>query len=147
MCKEQINDIKEVEKRPEEIDLTKNPIMRIEIFVVTTELAKDALLNNSINLKLCLEEQKIHLIKLFGGLTESDFKGYWINDKNQITQDFGKKFLIYTEMIQEPEDFSKLCVCFCCDITRKFNAILLQIKQITKQDKQAYTINNEIYFI
>jgi len=115
--------------------------MRIEIFVVETEILHDRLLSDNIKGLRCLEEQKIHLIKIFGGLTEiNDSKGYYINSKEEIESDLSKIWIIYTK--HENIDLTKN---YWFDISLK--PILLRIKEITRQKSQAYTINNEIYFI
>lgn len=109
--------------------------MRIEIFVVTTELEK---LNDKpfqkaqrIESHTQLIKCKTDLVRLFGGLTEkTNFKGYWINDKGKIELDSVTLWLIYTEH-NEPE----------------LDNILLRIKRITKQSCQAYAIDNEMYCI
>jgi len=105
--------------------------LRIEIFVVETKILHDRLLSGNIKGLRCLEEQKIHLIKLFGGLTEiENLKGYWINSKGKIESDNTNIWIIYTKQCEE-----------------ELLNILLRIKEITRQKSQAYTINNEIYFI
>jgi len=120
--------------------------MRIEIFVVETEMGKLNATLRQKNLDLAshvkllkqrriLDEElfkcKTDLIKLFGGLTQfKELKGYWINDKGKIESDSVTLWLIYTSEMED-ELFS----------------VLLRIKQITRQKCQAYSIDNEIYFI
>jgi len=109
--------------------------LRIEIFVVTTELEKlnrtlqqtNQRLESYIDLLKC----KNDLTRLFGGLTEIDFKGFWLNHKtNTIDSDKGKLWLIYTEQKEE-----------------ELNNILLRIKEITQQNCQVYAINDGMYCI
>ena len=105
--------------------------MEIKVFVVETEIQ-----HNTYN-KALLFEKKIDLIRLFGGLTEvKDIKGYWIdNETNNIETDTGKIWLIYSEKGYEKNIFDKM---------RK---ILVEIKHITKQKVQMYTIGTEPHFI
>jgi len=98
--------------------------VKIEIFVVETKI-------KALELPQNLLRCKYDLIRLFNGLTEIDFRGYWINKKGNIEPDFGKLWVIYTDKPELSED-------------NRFKAILLEIKALTQQKSQAYTINDEI---
>lgn len=103
--------------------------MRIEIFVVTTEL--DA--KHDINGKTMLNEViRTELIREFGGLTETGTEsGYWHNN-SQICVDSVKRWIIYTE--------SKDCF-------EIIEAFAKRIKKITAQASQAFGIDGKLFFV
>ena len=98
--------------------------MRIEIYLVETLKPNQK----------SLQKLKGALIKLFGGLSELPFKGYWKNEIGKICEDKGKIWLIYTDLGKASFNFSLKSICN-------------SIKIITQQKSQAYAINNEMYFI
>lgn len=104
--------------------------LEIKIFVVETKVKQ---LPNEV--AMSLECTKIELIKLFGGLTELEMKGYWVNETDEIETDIGKLWIIYTEIGYEKVTFDRL---------RK---ILHRIKDITVQHTQFYTIDSEPHYI
>jgi len=112
--------------------------MKIEIFVCTTKLVHDLsymTYEEKQNLE-ALEITKVKLIKLFSGLTITpNQKGFWLNEKQEIETDNVETWLIYTST----KEYSKLRL--------DLDNILAEIKRITAQQTQAYTIDNEIKFI
>lgn len=103
--------------------------MRIEIFVVKTELDKkqDATIE-----RLGLTTIKDRILQEFGGLTEiPNCKGYW-KDSNEICTDNVEIWLIYADNKDSfaiVEDFAK------------------QIKYITYQKQQAFAIDGKLYLV
>ena len=104
--------------------------MRIEIFVITTEL-KNGFPENAEKWSQ-LEDIKMEIIHEFGGLTESEEeKGYW-SSNGSICVDSVKRWLIYANdnySIVKIEDFAK------------------NIKAITAQKSQVFAINETLHFI
>ena len=97
--------------------------MQIKIYVVTTKL-------NSENSKLIKPQNT--LIKLFSGLTETkNLKGFWINgdkvDKDRV---------IIWEILTTTKDFNKN--------KKEFLKAINDIKEVTKQKSQLYTINKSV---
>lgn len=104
--------------------------MQIKIYVVRNEdLAK--LLNEAIK----LEKVKKRLIKLFGGLTVSKSlnEGYWMNEKGEIEKDCVK---VWEILINSKEDLVKN--------EKKFKEVIEDIKAITQQKSQLYTVNESV---
>lgn len=98
--------------------------MRIEIYVVDT-LIKDT---------WDLKQIKQSLVGLFGGLTEIPcFNGVFDN-KGVIEHDSGKLWIIYTDKPELSE-------------SEQFKRILLEIKALTQQSRQAYAINSDLRLI
>ena len=116
--------------------------MEIKVFIVETELKtfseKDKLL-----------KLQTDLIKLFGGLTElKNAVGYWINDKGLIESDKISVWLIYTdktEIINAISETEKETV-LLWGIWQKFISIIEEIKALTMQKSQLYTINEKAKF-
>jgi hypothetical protein len=109
--------------------------MEIKIFVITTEMEKIRDGYNKLALKLSLNDRKTDLIRLFGGLTEiEELKGYWLNDKGIIETDNVIMWLIY----KDNEDYSLIF---------QLREILAQIKTLTMQKSQAYTVNNDMFLL
>lgn len=105
--------------------------MRIEIFVVTTKIAK---LSDPSKAIAKILQCRADLVKLFGGLTEIiDFHGFWLN-RGKIDEDFGALWLIYTQKAESVEDV-------------RFKAILAELKTLTLQIEQAYAVNDDLRLI
>jgi len=106
--------------------------MRIEIFVVKTEIDNNMPYLVKIGCLKGLEDLKAKICSEFGGLTEiSNFKGYWLNE-GKICVDIGDLWLIYTDSTDTVaiiDDFAK------------------RIKKLTAQKSQLYTIDNKAYFV
>lgn len=106
--------------------------MKIEIFVVITELKGD----NKLIECLKLYDLKKQLIELFNGLTEfKESKGYWLNDDKVVITDNVKLWLIYTDIDNYLHNKTK------------FQNIIKEIKELTKQKTQAVAIDNDMKFI
>jgi len=140
--------------------------MKIEIFVVNTEIVKlnDKIMQYGIDktktakdiLILDIERktiidslhaEKLCLTKLFNGLTViPNCCGYWLNDNNgKIENDFVETWIIYvnddlTEKLEYETVLRK-------DIEQKLKDSLTRIKKATQQKSQAYSVDNKIYFI
>jgi len=103
--------------------------MKLEIFTVTTKLREID--------KTRLEIVQTDLTRLFSGLTIiPKCLGFWLNDtEHRIEKDNIEIWLIYTK-----------------DLTfkirkEKFLKLLTEIKDITQQKEQAYSIDNTIKFL
>jgi hypothetical protein len=110
--------------------------MEIKIFVVKTELENNPSLttNGKLNIE-ALAELKQQLIKLFGGLTEiKNCAGYWLNDKGTIESDKVNLWLINAEK----NNYALIIL---------LREILIEMKTLTVQKTQAYTIDNNIFFL
>ena len=84
-----------------------------------------------------LDGLKYQLCEIFGGLTKyPNLKGLWINTNNAtLVCDIVTVWEIWTNKTIEQINVTSL------------KAICQSIKQITKQDSQLYTINNDSFFI
>jgi hypothetical protein len=113
--------------------------MRIEIFVVTTEL--DA--KHDINGKTMLNEViRTELIREFGGLTETGTEtGYW-NDNGEICADSVKRWIIYANTDKSFEEKAQKK-----QITSDITAFAKRIKKLTAQDSQAFGIDGKLFFV
>jgi hypothetical protein len=108
--------------------------MEIKVFVVKTELENNPSLttNGKLNIEV-LAELKQQLIKLFDGLTEiKNCAGYWVNNKGLIESDKISLWLIYTDK----DEYSLIF---------QLREILSEIKALTMQKTQVYTINNNLF--
>lgn len=117
--------------------------LEIKIFVVETEIQKlnvtIAQRQDRIKAYDTLFRLKTDLIKLFGGLTElKDCRGYWLNSQGLIESDKVNYWLIYTTKEHLKQGFN---------VEKALIGILMQIQALTKQKTQAYTIDNEIFFL
>jgi len=103
--------------------------MRIEIFVVTTEI--DEKTDSNLE-RLELNVVRTEIIHEFGGLTEiPNCLGYWENNF-QIYTDNVKLWLIYTNS---------------SDAREIIEAYAKRIKKLTYQKEQAFTIDGKLYLI
>jgi hypothetical protein len=103
--------------------------MRIEIFVVTTEIDRNIARNAYWT---DLEALKAEMIRQFGGLTETlPDKGYWSKD-GEICYDIVKRWIIYAH---HPESVAII------------KAFAQRIKKLTSQDKQAFGIDGKLYLV
>lgn len=95
----------------------------------------DRIFDSKIN-RLSLNHMKKALIDIFGGITISDETktGFWKNQKGQIEKDSVRIW----EILVEKYEFEKF---------KELRKILHEIKRITKQKCQLYTINNEPYYL
>jgi len=135
--------------------------MRIEIFVVTTEL-KNGFPENAEKWSQ-LESVKTEIIHEFGGLTESgEEKGYF-DTGSYICVDTVKRWLIYVNKVKRNEK----SVCSHAnneqlDIATRINhtylsyhvhkwkaleELLVKIQKITQQNIQAFAINNTLFLL
>lgn len=109
--------------------------MRIEIFVVLTEIEQIQEPHFEHIAREQLRNAKEALIRLFGGITEiRGCFGAWQDEGGRIHSDKVDLWLFYTS---KPESA----------FLKYPKAILASIKDATDQKSQAYTINNEIAFI
>jgi len=110
--------------------------MKIEIFIVKTEIEKLEQSERE-NALLWLNSRKETLINLFSGLTVvPDCLGYWVNEKREIETDKVEIWLIYTDKaLNSGFYFATL------------THLLKSIKRITKQQSQAYAINEKMLFV
>jgi len=116
--------------------------MELKVFVVETELKK---LNGEQSIKAYFKLLKLQtdLIKLFNGLTElKNVVGYWINDKGLIESDNVSLWLIYTDKTELINNESVLL----WDVWNKFTLIIEEIKALTMQKTQMYTVNEKAKF-
>jgi hypothetical protein len=103
--------------------------MRIEIFVVLTELEAKHDINGKTRLN---EDLKVEIVREFGGLTETGIEtGYWL-DNDKICADIVKRWIIYADS---------------SDTVAIIDAFAKRIKKITSQKTQLYTIDGKAYFI
>lgn len=110
--------------------------MKIEIFVVKTEIEKLEQAKRE-NALLWLNSRKETIINLFSGLTVvSDCVGYWLNDKKEIEKDNVEIWIIYTEKALDSGFYLST-----------LTHLLKSIKRITKQQSQAYAIDNKMFFV
>jgi len=100
--------------------------MQIKIFVTNTLLDSPNQLEE-------LEKIKFELIKIFGGLNESDMNtGYWVNENGKTEKDS----VVTWELLTDKQTFQKN--------KQKFEELMRKIKKVTKQKTQLYTINPKI---
>jgi hypothetical protein len=103
--------------------------MRIEIFVVTTEISRNIAANAYWTE---LEAIQADLVREFGGLTETGTeRGYW-NDNGEICADTVKRWIIYAHHTES---------------IAKIEAYAQRIKKITQQEKQAFGIDGKMVLI
>ena len=98
--------------------------MQIKIYVVDYE-KYSAILNTT----------KLKLAKLFGGLSEyPNIKGYWVSPKNELIADNVTVWEIYTDKTTLVH-------------SNVFIEIVKEIRAISAQLSQLYTIDNKTHFV
>jgi hypothetical protein len=113
--------------------------LRIEIFVVTTELNRNIATHAYWTE---LEALKAEMIREFGGLTETGTEtGYW-NDNGEICADTVKRWLIYADLSKSLEKQAHEA-----QIIENIGAFAKRIKEITAQKSQAFGIDGKLYLV
>jgi hypothetical protein len=143
--------------------------MQINIFVVKTKIEQilEIPLFAIVDKKAFedLETEKRNLIKLFSGLTEvNNAKGFWIN-KNDVIEEIEYDSVDIWQIFTEADKNLEECSCgdderllletqinhtflsAHCPKWKTLEKILTRIKRITKQNVQAFAIDNDMFYI
>ena len=113
--------------------------MRIEIYVVTTELDKELSEDNERRL---LEVLKSEIVHEFGGLTTiPNCKGYW-EEPTKFYKDNEEIWLIYASTIPRGRQNASSTETYAI-----IEAFAKRIKGLTHQKKQAFAIDGTLYLV